>query len=430
MVYILVVLKILGGGREVGRAAFLVIDNSKYFLLDYGINFDEEDHPQFPLHVRPVDLSGIAISHAHLDHVGAAPLLYVTGKVPVFMTKPTLDLSRYLIADFLKISGYYIDYDMSEFENLVHNTVFLEYGEEREIDGYHVLMTSAGHILGSSMTYLETPSGHKILYTGDVNTINTWTLTGAELWPIKIDTLIIESTYGSTKHPPRYLVEKQLIDSIEEVVDGGGSVLIPAFSVGRSQEIISLIQTELPHVDVYLDGMSRDITNVYLKHRKFLRDPSLFEKVVENTFFIRGWSDRRKAWKKPAVIVASAGMLKGGPSVYYLKKIGNDRKNAVFLVSYQAPGTPGHILFEKGGFEEFGITKLEARLQWFDLSSHAGRDGLFNIINRYKNSVKNLVIIHGEDEALNGLVKCVEEKIDNDINIYVPENGDEIVLEN
>jgi len=425
----LVVVKILGGGGEVGRAAILVSDRGKNVLLDYGVNFDEQDHPQFPLHVRPVDLSALVISHAHLDHIGAAPLLYITGKVPVFITKPTLDIGRLLIADFLKISGYYIDYDIPEFENMVSNAVLVEYGGEYEADGFTLIPTSAGHILGSMLIYLETPSGHNILYTGDVNTINTWTLTGADLWPKKVDTLIIETTYGNKKHPSRHLVEKKLVEAVEEVIDSNGTVLIPAFSVGRSQEVISLIQIELPHIEVYLDGMSREVTNIYLKHRRFLRDPGLFEKAVENTYFVRGWSDRRKIWKKPCVIVASAGMLKGGPSVYYLKKLGNEPRNAIFLVSYQAPNTPGHILFEKGGIEELGITKLRARLQWFDLSSHAGKDGLLNIVERYKHTLKNIILVHGEIDSITSFRELIEENIGHDINIYTPLNGDIIKVE-
>lgn len=425
----MVFLKILGGGGEVGRAAILVSDRGKKILLDYGVNFDEEDHPQFPLHVRPIDLSALIISHAHLDHIGAAPLIYITGKVPLFVTKPTLDISRLLIADFIKISGYYIDYDISEFNNMVLNAVPVEYGCEYEINGFTLVPTNAGHILGSMITYLETLSGQVLLYTGDVNTISTWTLTGADLWPKKVDTLIIETTYGDRKHPPRHLVEKKLVDAIEEVIDSNGTVLIPAFSVGRSQEVISLIQIELPYVEVYVDGMSREITNIYLKHKNFLRDPRLFEKVVENTYFVKGWSDRRKIWRKPCVIIASAGMLKGGPSVYYLKKIGDNPKNAVFLVSYQAPNTPGHILFSNGGIEEYGITKLKARLQWFDLSSHAGKDSLLSIIERYKHTLKNIVLIHGETDTIEVFSRIITEYFGEDINIYTPLNGDTIELE-
>lgn len=422
-------IKVLGGGREVGRAAYLVSDRGEKFLLDYGVNFDEEDHPQFPGHVRPIELSGISISHSHLDHIAAAPLLYITGRPRAFTTRPTMEMGRILIRDFLKLNAFYIDYELSDVETMSENTIYLEYGEEVEAGGFRILMTSAGHILGSSITYLTTPSGHLIMYTGDVNTIQTWTLSKAELWPLKIDTLIIESTYGSTKHPPRHLTEKKLIDSIEEVIDRNGTVLIPAFSVGRSQEIICLLQAELPHVDVYLDGMSREITSLYLRYKSFLRDPSIFEKAVENTNFIKGWQDRRKAWRKPGVIVSSAGMLKGGPSVYYLKKIGSNPRNAVFLVSYQAVGSPGHEVLETGGIEEFGIEKLRARLQWFDLSSHAGKDGLLGILLHYKHSLKNIIIIHGEPDAANNLASMVKERMGNDINVFIPNNGDEINVE-
>ncbi len=422
-------LRILGGGREVGRAAFLVDDGGEKFLLDYGVNFDEEDHPQFPGHVRPIELSGLAVTHAHLDHIAAAPLLYITGRPRAYMTAPTLEMGRILIRDFLKLNAFYIDYELSELEAMASHTKLVEYSEEVEAGGYRLLMTSAGHILGSSLVYLTTPSGHQILYTGDINTIQTWTLTKAELWPYKIDTLIIESTYGSTKHPPRHLTEKRLVDSIEEVVNNDGTVLIPAFSVGRSQEIICLLQAELPHVDIYIDGMSRDVTGLYLKYKRFLRDPTIFQKAVENTFFVRGWQDRRKAWRKPGVIVSSAGMLKGGPSVYYLKKIADNPRNAVFLVSYQAVGSPGHELLEKGGIEEFGVENVKARLEWFDLSSHAGKDGLLSVALHYKHTLRNIVIVHGEDDAANNLARMIREVLGEDINIVIPSNGDEIILE-
>jgi putative mRNA 3-end processing factor len=425
-----VVLRILGGGGEVGRAAYLVIDNDKKFLLDYGVNFDEEDHPQFPLHVRPIELDGLAITHAHLDHIGAAPLLYITGNPPVHVTRPTLDIGRFLINDFLKLNAYFIDYDIEEYNSLVSNAVPVEYGVEYEAGNYTLIFTDAGHILGSGMVYLETPSGHRILYTGDVNTVQTWTLRKAELWPLRVDTLIIESTYGSTKHPPRHMSEKRLVDAVDEVISSGGTVLIPAFSVGRSQEVMCLIQAELPYVDVYMDGMSREITSLYLKYKKYLRDPGLFEKAVENTYFIRGWQDRRKAWKSSSVIISSAGMLKGGPSVYYLRKIASEEKNAVFLVSYQAPNSPGHKLLEDGVYEAFGLTEpIKARLEWFDLSSHAGRDGLLSIMSRYKHTLKNVVIVHGEPDSIRVLMDYAKKLLGEDINIYAPLNGEEIILE-
>jgi len=427
-VYGMVKLRILGGGSEVGRVGVLIEDSGMKLLLDYGINFDENDHPQFPEHVRPIDLNGIVISHAHLDHIGAAPLLYVSGRVKLYTTKPTIELGKILISDFMKISSYYVDYELTEVESMISNTVYVDYGVEYDIGGFTITPTNAGHILGSLITYIETPSGSTIMYTGDVNTINTWTLSQAELWPKKVDTLIIESTYGARNHPSRYQVEKMLVDSIEEVVDKGGVVLIPAFSVGRSQEVLTLVNVELPYVEVYVDGMAREVTNIYLKHREYLRDPYVFEKAVRNTYFVRGWEDRRNIWRNPCVIIASAGMLKGGPSLYYLKKIWDNPRNAVFLVSYQAINSPGHRVFETGSLEEFGIERIKARLQWFDLSSHSGKDGLYSIVERYKSTLKNIVIVHGDEESVRTFARYIAERIGSDVKIYTPVNGEEIEL--
>ncbi|WFO75683.1 MBL fold metallo-hydrolase [Desulfurococcaceae archaeon MEX13E-LK6-19] len=423
-------IKVLGSGGEVGRAAIYVRDTvkKKGILLDYGVNFDEEGRPQFPEHIRPVDVAAVVVSHAHLDHIGAVPMLYISARPLSIMTKPTQVIGEILIKDFMKLSGYYIDYEEGEVQAMMDNSLLLDYGEDVDVNDYNILVTSAGHILGSMITYLTTPSGHKIMYTGDINTIQTWTLSKAELWPYKVDTLIIESTYGGVKHPPRYLVEKKLVEAVEEVINDGGTVLIPAFSVGRSQEVISLLAAELPHVPVYLDGMSREITEIYLRNKKFLRDPDMFRRAVENTRFIRGWEDRRKAWKRPCVIVSSAGMLKGGPALYYLKKLGSNEKNAVFLVSYQSLDSPGHMILEKGEIEELGI-KIKARLQWFDLSSHAGRDGLLNIVVHYRHTLKNIVIIHGEDSSRNYLANKIREELGDDINIYTPSNGETITVE-
>jgi putative mRNA 3-end processing factor len=288
---------------------------------------------------------------------------------------------------------------------------------------------NAGHILGSSMIYLETPNGHRILYTGDVNTIQTWTLSGAELWPLKVDTLIIESTYGSRIHPPRFRVEKRFVSVVEEIISGGGVVLIPSFSVGRSQEVLTLLANELPYIDIYVDGMARDICAIYLEYQKYLRDPTLYIRALERVTFIKNARDRKKALSKPGVIIATAGMLKGGPSLHYLKKLADDSKNAVLLVSYQAPNSPGHKLLEEGGLEEVEVYFTKARLEWFDFSSHAGRDGLVDIAKSYSQTLRNIVVIHGDEESATGLAKAIKNTLGGDLNVVIPVNGDSITLD-
>jgi len=344
--------KILGGGREVGRSAIVLKDREGSILLDYGVNFDERDTPRLPLHVRPVDISAVVISHAHLDHVGAAPYLYISGAPRAIATKPTLDVARLLILDFLRLNAYYIDYEIREFDRMYNNTEFLDYGEEVSINEFGIRLFNAGHILGSSTVYVETPSGEKVLYTGDFNTIQTWTLPSADVPTITPTTIIVESTYGNRNHPPRHLVEKRLLEIVEETIDSGGVVLIPAFSVGRTQEVMSIIYSQAPYIDIYIDGMSRDITDVYLKHKKYLRDPGLFTKVVEGINFVTDYSMRKKILKKPCVIIASAGMLKGGPALYYFKHLYRNPRNSIILVSYQAPNSNGHKILETGILDE------------------------------------------------------------------------------
>ncbi|MEM1596498.1 MAG: MBL fold metallo-hydrolase, partial [Desulfurococcaceae archaeon] len=174
-------LKILGGGREVGRSAVLLREPEGSILLDYGVNFDEKDIPQLPIHVRPVDISAVIVSHAHLDHIGAAPYLYITGNPKTIATKPTLDVAKLLVMDFLKLNSYYVDYELREFDKMYNNTEFLNYGESVDINGFNIKLFNAGHIIGSSIAYVETPRGEKVLYTGDFNTVQTWTLSSAEI---------------------------------------------------------------------------------------------------------------------------------------------------------------------------------------------------------------------------------------------------------
>lgn len=420
-------IKVLGSGKEVGRAAILLKGEKGSLLLDYGVSFNERDIPQFPLHVRPVDITALVISHAHLDHVGAAPYLFVTGNPKVVSTKPTLDIARLLIIDFLRLNAHYLDYELREFDRMYNNAEFLGYGDKIEVEYFSIQLFNAGHILGSSLVYVETSSDERVLYTGDFNTLRVWTLEGAEMPPVKPTTLIVESTYGARNHPSRHLVEKSLLEIVEDTIDKGGAVLIPAFSVGRTQEIMTMLYAQAPYLDIYVDGLSRDITELYLKYRKFLRDPNLFAKVVENINFVTDSAMRKRILKKPCVIIASAGMLKGGPSLYYLKHLHGSSRNSIVLVSYQAVNSNGHRIIENGLLEEHGIGEpIKARLAWLDFSSHAGSDDIVRFVTRYKDSVRNVVTIHGSVEDMEKLSMKLREKLGDDIRIATPSNGDSI----
>lgn len=419
--------KILGGGREVGRAAVSVSlgDSRQSLLLDYGVNFDEEDKPRFPEHVKPSEVAGLVLTHAHLDHVGAAPMLHVTSRIPTVATALTKRLCEIMIKDFIKISGYYLPYEEVDLYNMIDNISDYSYGSEAQLGDYRVKLLNAGHIPGSSMAHVEVGES-VVVYTGDVNTIDTRLVSRASVSGARADVVIIEATYGWIRHPPRELVEKEFLDAVKEVTDRGGNVLIPAFSLGRAQEILTLLYEGFEG-SVFYDGMIRQIYEVFIsypeyinKYEELLRSKEEFKPVVRP-------SQRRKIVDgRGNVIVASAGMLKGGPAVYYLKKLAGDPLNAVFMVSYQAPGTPGRHLLEEGvPSEEVGLVK--ARVQWFDFSSHAGVDGLLELLKSFRD-VKHVIVVHASEKAGRFFTEKIKESM-NDVSVHLPHNNEELILE-
>jgi len=419
--------RVLGGGREVGRAAVAVSlgDGRQSLLLDYGVNFDEEDKPRSPEHVKPSEVAGLVLTHAHLDHVGAAPMLHVTSKVSTVATALTKRLCEIMIKDFIKISGYYLPYEEVDLYNMIDSIQDYSYENEVQLGDYRVKLLNAGHIPGSSMAYVEVGE-YSVVYTGDVNTIDTRLVSRASASGVKADVVIIEGTYGWIKHPPRELVEKEFLDAVKEVTDRGGNVLIPAFSLGRAQEILTLLYERFEG-NVFYDGMIRQIYEVFIsypeyinKYEELLRSKEEFKPVVRP-------SQRRKIVDgRGNVIVASAGMLKGGPAVYYLKKLAGDPLNAVFMVSYQAPGTPGRHLLEDGIPSE-DVGPVKARVQWFDFSSHAGVDGLLELLKSFSN-VEHVVVVHTSEKAGKYFTEKIRETM-KDVSVYLPHNNEEIMIE-
>ncbi len=417
--------KVLGGGREVGRSAIAVGYSSKYLLLDYGINFSEDDIPQFPQHIRPSLIEGIVLSHAHLDHIGAAPLIYSSYRVPTITTRLTKSLIGIMIEDFLKISGYYIPYEYNELNTLLDNTLELDLNEGLEIGGFQIKLLNAGHIPGSAMILVDI-NGYKILYTGDVNTVETKLVKPVHVDGVEADILITEATYGDTQHPPRDYVERELINSIIDTVDSGGNVLIPVFSLGRAQEILCVLYQYIPGLTVYYDGMVRRISEVISSYPEYINRYDLLVKALKEFNMVRSSSERKKIIKeKGVVIVASAGMLKGGPSQYYAKQLSSNSRNAIFLVSYQARGSPGRKLLEFGVLEDKS-SLVKAKIRWFDFSSHADSEGLLRIVRSLR-SVKYVIVVHSEEGVGKEFVSRVSD-LDSSLKVYYPANGDTVYI--
>ncbi|MGC9009247.1 MAG: MBL fold metallo-hydrolase [Sulfolobales archaeon] len=417
-------IRVLGSGKEVGRAAVAVEKNERFILFDYGVSFDERDIPQLPLTVPPSKIDGVFISHPHLDHVGAAPLLYISSRPMSYATPVTKDISRVMLEDFLKLSSYYLPFEYREIENFLLYTRTISYSSELDVGSWKVSFRNAGHLPGSMMISVD-DGRRKILYTGDVNTIDTRLVSAADVSKLEADTLIIEGTYGDTDHPDREEVERDFIDSIKEVVEDGGVVLVPSFSLGRSQEILMLLAEKVPNLDIKYDGMIRVITEILMSYRNYINKPELLEKAIKLFTEVSDWSMRRKVWREPGVIVASAGMLKGGPALYYLKRIADKKNSAVFLVSFQGRNTPGRMLLENGVFVENG-PRVVSRVQWFDFSSHAGLSGLLSIIKSVK-GLEKVIIIHTDPDVGENFKRIIEEELG--IRAILPSTGEVIELE-
>ncbi|TRO45596.1 MBL fold metallo-hydrolase [Candidatus Bathyarchaeota archaeon] len=386
--------KFLGGAREVGRIGISVKSQKTQVLLDYGVMLDHQ--PGFPMHVPPKEVDGLILTHSHLDHSGALPIFYIQGKKPLFTNKLNLELTQLLIQDFIHLSGYYLPFEYLELETMMRSNKHMDFGDEEVLGDMRFKLLNAGHTPGSSMVLVEA-DGKRLLYTGDFNIEETKLLPSADLDVGNLDAVIMESTYADEDHADRKEVERSFVEAVTEVVEKGGTVLVPAFGVGRSQEMACVLAANHFEYPVVLDGMARQASRVIMNYKEFLRDPKLFMNAMHSMDWVDGWRDRRKALKPPGVIISTAGMLKGGPAAFYLSKLGKKASNAVFLVSYQIPGTPGKELLEKGICTIDGkIQKIKARYQHFDFSSHCGASKLKEALRMIGGKPK-VFVVHGAE---------------------------------
>jgi len=404
-------IRFLGACQEIGRSGVAVQLNEKHLLLDYGVLVGRERGAiGFPMHFAPRDLAGIFLTHAHLDHAGSIPLLYTHGKVPLYGVEPTFGFSDILIRDFLKLSGYYLPFEYLDLQTMLNQCASLDYHAELDTDGANVTILDAGHIPGSCQVLIER-DGKKVLYTGDINSVRTQLVGAVESPPRDLDAVVIESTYANDDHSDRQKLEEEFVARCTEIVGRGGTILVPAFGVGRSQEIIMILQSHHFQYPVYSDGMAISAMEVMMKHTKALRDPELFVRSMKGVEWIDKWGDRRKAIKDPGVIVSPAGMLSGGAALFYLEAIARRKENAIFLVTFQVPGTPGRILLERRKVMIHGRTrKVEAQVDKFDFSSHAGRNGLQGYLSGVGKNTK-VFTVHGAEGNCDRLASWVSKEL-------------------
>ncbi|AEC52895.1 mRNA 3'-end processing factor, putative [Pyrococcus sp. NA2] len=457
----------LGGFREVGRSALLVQTDESFVLVDFGINvaalndpykaFPHFDAPEFQYVLREGLLDAIIITHAHLDHSGMLPYLfrYNLFDGPIYTTPPTRDLMVLLQKDFIEIqqsNGQDPLYRPRDIKEVIKHTITLDYGEVRDISpDIRLTLHNAGHILGSAIVHLHIGNGlHNIAITGDFKFIPTRLLEPANARFPRLETLVMESTYGGSNdiQMPREEAEKRLIEVIHKTIKRGGKVLIPAMAVGRAQEVMMVLEeyARIGGIDVpiYLDGMIWEATAIHTAYPEYL-SRRLREQIFKegyNPFLseifhpVANSRERQDIIdsNEPAIIIASSGMLVGGPSVEYFKQLAPDPKNSIIFVSYQAEGTLGRqvqsgareipMIGEEGRTE---VIKVNMEVYTIDgFSGHADRRELMNYVAKVKPRPERVITVHGEPQKCLDLATSIHKKFG--ISTRAPNNLDTIRL--
>ena len=404
-------IKVLGAAGEVGRSAFQVNCDGTNFLLYYGVMFGKPRGapPTYPLHVKPRDIDSVIITHAHLDHSGCVPSLFVSGNCNVYGTAPTFDLSKLLIQDMIKIEKNSHSFGVPEIDNMMAKSKIIGFKEKITRGNASFELRSSGHVIGGSTVLVESKD-KKLFYTGDINLRGSRLLPPADLDIGEMDMVITESTYSQENQMPRKESEKGLIDFANEVIDRKGTLFIPSFSVERSQEVASvLINSGFKH-KIIMDGMALKVNEVLLKYPEYLRNPEIFKDVIEKVVSVRDHNERKRALSEPCVVISPAGMLVGGNAVYYLQELSFNDRNGIALVSYQGEGTPGKKLLDTGKVQTRGKDlNVKAEVKQFQFSGHADRDSLFEMIKNLKGNPK-IMTVHGDDESCTRFAEEIHER--------------------
>lgn len=402
--------RVLGAAGEVGRSGFLVSADGTNLLLDYGIMFERRgEQAKYPLHVRPKEVDSVVITHAHLDHSGNVPSLFVSGNTSVYCTAPTRELTMLLIEDMLKIEKNSHQFDIVELNRMARNCKDLEYRQKVERDGASFELRESGHVVGGSAVLVES-GGKRLFYTGDINTRGSRMLRGADLDVGDVDLLVTESTYSQKDQISRTESESGLVEFASEVTDRGGVLFIPAFSVERSQEIACVLRNANFKHRVVMDGMALSVNDIILRYPAFLKDPDLFAGAVREATLVRRHGQRKEALKEPCVVISPAGMLVGGNAVFYLQQLAFDERNGIALVSYQGEGTPGRRLLETGTVQTRGREmRVKAQVKQFEFSGHSDRSELFDLIRKVGGSPK-VVTVHGDIDSCEVFAREIRER--------------------
>lgn len=448
----------LGGADEVGASCFYLNIDGTGILLDCGIHPRKKGIkalPNFSL-LKELPLDFVLISHAHQDHIGALPFLIQQYPhviiYSVVQTKELASITLHNAANIL-LEDYHENnfkiYTHEEIDLLIQSLIDIEYNIQFALKGLrhnssepiYATFIDAGHILGSASILLEY-NGHKIFYTGDINLSEQTIMIGADFNKIKnIDILILETTYGSTESSTLGLWENELNRFAKEankILLEGGSILIPVFALGKTQEMLASIyemikRKKIIETNIYTGGVSREISRVYDNNRFIVRRKNSNLELKEipqlNLLEVEDYNQFRK---NPGVILASSGMMIEGTTSYKLAAYWLNQKDfAIFGVGFMDPETPGFKIINSSKGEQiylndFGSAKyINCEIKKFYFPSHSKREELLNIVEQTK--AKKVILVHGDSTSKDWVGFNILKRF-KPINLYSAENYKEIIL--
>ena len=417
----------LGAFREVGRSCLLVRTPESRVLMDCGVKPGNNEYPYLSLPEADITkLDAVILSHTHMDHAGMIPFLYEMGcDAPLYCTMPTRDLMVLMCLDFIEIAnreGRPAPYTTKGIKEAVKRCITLDWDQVTDITpDMRLTLLNDGHILGGSLIHLNIGDGlTNLLYTADLKFDRTALFDPASTMFTRAETIITESTYGlpTDIQPRRWEAEAALVDVVARTIKRGGFCLIPSFAVERSQDVQVILARSKLEIPVWLDGMVWDVSAINTAYPEFLG-----HELQRDT--LKGWNpftlpmfkrigsqeERKKILeaKEPAVIISTSGMLTGGPAVWWLRQLAEDKNNSLVFIGYQAEGTMGRKIakgWKEVPMEENGRTKglpINLEVATVDgLSGHSDYKQLLNFISRAHSRPQRILVNHGEES------KCIE----------------------
>lgn len=448
----------MGGFRQVGRSASLLTTRESKILIDCGLDPSSDATPYFGIpEAQPLsDLDAVVITHAHLDHCGTLPALFKYGyKGPVYCTAPTRDLMALLQLDNIKLGfgeNKKTPYEAQHVRQEILHTITLKYNEVTDIaPDVRLTFYNAGHILGSAIAHFHIGEGlHNVAFSGDTKYEKTWLFNPANTRFPRLETLVMESTYGGHNdvQPSRADASEQLGAYLQQAVEHGGKVLIPVFAVGRSQEVMLVIEElvrtgKLPNITVWLDGMIWEATAIHTAYPEYLNSQLRTQIFQQNSnpflspIFRRvETADMREEIchsPDPCIVLATSGMMSGGPVMEYFREWADDERNWLLFVGYQSEGSVGRTI--QRGRQEITLSmrgkpitlKIKMQRETVDgFSGHSDRNQLMRYIKALEPKPDKIIIGHGDDRKCTDLASSIYKKYG--IETKAPQNLETIRL--